>query len=524
MDEYEQRAWDELQKRRAKHLSHSPRNLVPKAVRNRSAIAGRLVAERAQELPGAGTMQELLEGVAQGAGGVVARIARDSLQTGRVLAAYEKRVDVPVTTISDIRSLSLRDVDAVLPHLDLPYMLAGATSGATAGFMISGGELMALIGAAGGGSIGVAPGAGVGAAPGVGTVVTAMAGDAAATALASLRLVYHTAAYYGYDVTRPEERLRALAVLNAASARDQLTKQAAYRELNKVVRLIVRNATWKQLDESVITKIMHKIFGALIERLTKARLGAALPVAGVVIGATLNARTLGRVADGAGDLYREQFLRDKHGLALPEDDPATATGRDVIDIPLADIIEEEIGNAALVADALAEFVLQFDPAEIGSLAARFGYADDSAATAAGAAARERGSYTADELALVCGWKTPRSAPLVAQNGSADIETITARALDGVVSEHERMASLLELRGVGVPSASALLHFAFPDRYPILDVRALESLGKAGRSTYSVGFWLRYLVACRALAAKEGVAMRTLDKALWQHSKEQADAA
>jgi adenine-specific DNA glycosylase len=32
-----------------------------------------------------------------------------------------------------------------------------------------------------------------------------------------------------------------------------------------------------------------------------------------------------------------------------------------------------------------------------------------------------------------------------------------------------------LRGVGIPTASALLHFAFPNDYPILDVRALASL-------------------------------------------------
>jgi hypothetical protein len=84
-----------------------------------------------------------------------------------------------------------------------------------------------------------------------------------------------------------------------------------------------------------------------------------------------------------------------------------------------------------------------------------------------------------------------------------------------------MEALLALQGVGVPTASVLLHFAHPDDYPILDVRALESLGHSGRSTYPVSFWLRYLDACRDLAARHGVSVRTLDKALWQHSKERA---
>jgi hypothetical protein len=71
----------------------------------------------------------------------------------------------------------------------------------------------------------------------------------------------------------------------------------------------------------------------------------------------------------------------------------------------------------------------------------------------------------------------------------------------------------------MPTASTLLYFAFPDDYPILDVRALQSLGVKSRSGYSVTFWLNYLDACRALARRAGVSLRTLDKALWQYSKE-----
>jgi len=93
-----------------------------------------------------------------------------------------------------------------------------------------------------------------------------------------------------------------------------------------------------------------------------------------------------------------------------------------------------------------------------------------------------------------------------------------RAL-GAADEASRIAALLELVGVGVPTASTLLYFAFPDDYPILDVRALESLGVKPRSTYPVSFWLEYLDACRELSLRAGVSLRTLDKALWQHSKE-----
>ena len=73
--------------------------------------------------------------------------------------------------------------------------------------------------------------------------------------------------------------------------------------------------------------------------------------------------------------------------------------------------------------------------------------------------------------------------------------------------------------MGAPTASTLLFFAFPDDYPILDVRALESLGAKPRSQYPITFWLDYLGVCRELASRHGVGVGTLDKALWQHSKE-----
>ena len=48
---------------------------------------------------------------------------------------------------------------------------------------------------------------------------------------------------------------------------------------------------------------------------------------------------------------------------------------------------------------------------------------------------------------------------------------------------------------------------------------IAGLALAYFSVYPVGFWLDYLAACRQLAERHGVDLRTLDKALWQHSKE-----
>jgi hypothetical protein len=138
--------------------------------------------------------------------------------------------------------------------------------------------------------------------------------------------------------------------------------------------------------------------------------------------------------------------------------------------------------------------------------------------AAGKAARARGHYTRPEFLTVCRWKTARSAAKVASNSAAAIRAATRRAFttEALV---EQISHLLALAGVGLPTASVLLHFAFPDRFPILDVRALESLGVSGQPSYTASFWADYVTTCRAIAAENEISLRTLDKALWQFSKE-----
>jgi hypothetical protein len=171
---------------------------------------------------------------------------------------------------------------------------------------------------------------------------------------------------------------------------------------------------------------------------------------------------------------------------------------------------------------LPSFELQFPIEQVPALAARFPAMDDGPGLALGAAVRARGHYTRAEFIEVCGWKTARSRTKVAANSDAAVVEATRRALSAA-DEQTRITALLELAGVGVPTASTLLYFVFPDDYPILDVRALESLGGKPRSTYPVGFWLAYLSACRNLARRAGVSIRTLDKALWQHSKERSQS-
>ena len=166
-----------------------------------------------------------------------------------------------------------------------------------------------------------------------------------------------------------------------------------------------------------------------------------------------------------------------------------------------------------------EFRLRFPLSEVMYWAARYSYADDAEVEAIGRSASKRGSYTRDEFLTVTRWKTQRSRSRCEGNDEASVEATTRLALS-TPDERIRIEAFTRLHGVAYPTASVLLHFARPDAYPIIDFRALWSLGwDSPPMSYTFDFWWEYTEACRSQAKDAGVRMRTLDRALWQFSKE-----
>src|SRR5690606_39196674 len=129
-----------------------------------------------------------------------------------------------------------------------------------------------------------------------------------------------------------------------------------------------------------------------------------------------------------------------------------------------------------------------------------------------------GHLTIDQLKQVALWKAPRRAGLVDRNDPAYVRELTGWALSAK-TERARIETLTLIDGVRWPTASVILHLFHPDPYPILDFRALWSVALAVPDQYSFSFWWPYVEYCRSLASRTGVDMRTLDRALWQHSKE-----
>lgn len=166
------------------------------------------------------------------------------------------------------------------------------------------------------------------------------------------------------------------------------------------------------------------------------------------------------------------------------------------------------------------FTLRFSPIEIPYWAGRYPIETDyEVETVIAPRVQERGYYTGSELAKVCYWKTPRSKKLIAANSEDSVSNITRFSLS-TSDERQRIEGLLMLIGVGWPTATVLLHFGFLNLYPIHDYRALWSLGiDESEKLHRFSFWQEYTIYCRWLASEVGVSLRTLDRALWQYSKE-----
>ena len=163
--------------------------------------------------------------------------------------------------------------------------------------------------------------------------------------------------------------------------------------------------------------------------------------------------------------------------------------------------------------------LRFPPHQIPEMAARYEYSisEDELLTLK-PIIQERGYLKKSELAKLAYWKSPRSSGHVNRNSEKYVEEVTGFAFRAI-TEGARVELLRVLNGVSWPTASVILHFFHKDPYPIIDYRALWSVSLVVPSQYTFDFWMVYVNFCRRLAGENGVDMRTLDRALWQYSKE-----
>ena len=162
--------------------------------------------------------------------------------------------------------------------------------------------------------------------------------------------------------------------------------------------------------------------------------------------------------------------------------------------------------------------LRLTASDVTAYAGRYRANSDDNVAALVAVVRDRGFLTKAELAIVGEWKTPRIRSRLATNSEERIGETTRLALS-TASPELAIYVLQVLVGVGMPVASTVLHWFHRERFPILDFRALWTLGYDVPPSYTLEFWEEYVRATRTLADEWGTDMRTLDRALWQYSSE-----
>lgn len=153
---------------------------------------------------------------------------------------------------------------------------------------------------------------------------------------------------------------------------------------------------------------------------------------------------------------------------------------------------------------------------------------EKAAFEAGEAIRG-GDYTLPNLETIVRWKSERVVHYLIGNSNENIKTALAVAASPEASTEEAVNALIGLRGVNISIASAILAAIYPERYAVLDYRALEALGHA---RHDVGFYAEYNAHCRRLAECGMVKpqadlpgptpLHALERALWQWSRSRSE--
>ncbi len=153
---------------------------------------------------------------------------------------------------------------------------------------------------------------------------------------------------------------------------------------------------------------------------------------------------------------------------------------------------------------------------------------EKAAFEAGAAIRN-GDYSLPNLELIVRWKSERVVHYLIGNSQEKIRRILAVAASPDTSTRDAVEALTRLRGIDLPIASAILAVIYPDRYTVLDFRALEALGHA---RHDVEFYEEYVAFCKHLAECGVIkpqdnlpgpsALHALERALWEWSRSRTE--
>ena len=133
--------------------------------------------------------------------------------------------------------------------------------------------------------------------------------------------------------------------------------------------------------------------------------------------------------------------------------------------------------------------------------------------------QRKGFMTLKELDSLSLWKSVRQSKRVRnKNCESTVNSVTKVAFESN-NDWGKLKTLMDLEGISYARASAILHLYDEGCYPIIDIYAVWSVDKndtVKNSSYTKKFWCEYVPFCRRLASRNGVEMRTVDRALMHY--------
>ena len=124
----------------------------------------------------------------------------------------------------------------------------------------------------------------------------------------------------------------------------------------------------------------------------------------------------------------------------------------------------------------------------------------------------------DDLLKVAQWKAGKRIDhlIKDKDNSEDKVRCVSRAALGLCGDQQRIDELRKLKGVSWGMASTILHFVFPHRYPIVDIRAMNTLAEPDPSLFNFKRWKQYVELWQRTVQEYGGDPRDIDRALWTY--------
>lgn len=142
--------------------------------------------------------------------------------------------------------------------------------------------------------------------------------------------------------------------------------------------------------------------------------------------------------------------------------------------------------------------------------------------------KSKGFLSIDDLFEIARWKSPRRAADVRKNKKEEVKNISRMVFESDYPE-SKIKELDNLRGVGIPIASAILCMYAPKNYGVIDIRVWSTLNKLDNSFiekkysyFNVKDYKKYLLKIRSLAKQNSMTCRQIDMVLWAFDKEKKE--